>query len=221
LSKPKLPFYELEFSGEVTFWNEQDTTHRHVFLMPVPIPEDFVAFGVLGSQHEPHFVARGKVQAHLGDFITRMTRDKAHVELYARPPLPAWLLEKYADDPHHEGHEFEAPPAPPVNGLVAGSTTLYEHRRRAPLWPGGLSTARHVYVMPLHQVPSVFLALGVSGLDGPVLFALTGSVQKELSEFISSAVKEESQVEFRAKPPLPEPILRKYLTELPRENSHR
>ncbi|WP_146210081.1 hypothetical protein [Vitiosangium sp. GDMCC 1.1324] len=180
-----------------------------------------MAFGVLGSKHKPCFVARGKVHAHLDDFITRMTRDNARVDLYARPPLPGWLLKKYADDPHHEGHEFEAPPPPPVNGLVAGSTTSYEHRRHTPLWPEGPSSARHVFIMPIHRAPSEFLALGVSGSGGQVIFALTGSVQKYLGEFISRVVKEEAQVELRARPPLPEPILRKYLSEPSAENSRR
>lgn len=221
MSKPKLPFYELEFSSDAAFWNEQDGAQRRVFLMPVPIPSDFVAFGVLGAKHEPHFVARGKVHAHLGDFIERMTRDKAAVELYAHPPLPGWLLKKYADDPHHEGHEYEAPPPPPVNGLVPGSADSYERLRHSTLWTQETPSARQAFILPIHGAPSEFLALGVAGAGGHVFFALTGPVQTRLGEFIARMVKEEAQVELRAKPPLPEPILRKYLVDPPVEPTHR
>jgi hypothetical protein len=215
LSKPKLPFYELEFSGDAIFWTEQGAARRHVFLMPVPIPSEFVAFGVLGEKYEPHFVARGKVHAHLSDFLARMKQDGARTEIYARAPLPGWLLKKYTDDPHHEGHEHEEPPPPPVDGLVPGSTDPYERFRHSALWSAEASTARYVFVLPIHGAPSTFLALGTSGPEDRVFFALTGSVEADLGEFVTRMVKEEAQVELRARPPLPDPVLRKYLVDPP------
>jgi hypothetical protein len=117
---PKPPFHELEFSSGVTFWPEGDASTRRTYLMPVSTPSEFLAFGVLGPSKTVVFVARGRVREDLGRFIARMAQDGASVELYARPPLPANLLNEYTKNPGHEGKEYDDPPPQPTPGAAPG-----------------------------------------------------------------------------------------------------
>jgi hypothetical protein len=220
LSEPQLPFYDLEFPDEDTFWDWQREAQRRVFLMPISIPEQFLAFGVLAPDHTPVFVAQGRLRDHLGGFISQMARQEAHVELYVRPPVPEWLLKKYTSTPPYEGHEYEGPPSPPVNGLSPTGTDSYGRLRNAPLWPQeGLST-RRVYLVPV-ATPAEFLALGISGLDLTVHFALTGTVQEELGPFLSQMVRDDAHVELYVRPPLPPSLLDRYLPSLPAPTEER
>lgn len=123
--KPQLPYYELEFSSDAPFWTVGDASTRRVYLMPVPIPSEFLAFGVLGPENTAIFVARGRVREDLGSFIARMVQDGARVELYTEPPLPKWLVDYYTKGPPHEGKEYDDPPDQPTPGAAPGegSTT--------------------------------------------------------------------------------------------------
>jgi hypothetical protein len=116
--KPKLPYYELEFSSDATFWTVGDASTRRIYLMPVPIPSEFLAFGVLDPDNTAVFVARGRVREELGSFIARMVQDGARVELYAEAPLPKWLVDLYIKGPPHEGKEYEEPPPQPTPGAA-------------------------------------------------------------------------------------------------------
>lgn len=211
MSKPKSPFYNLEFDSEATFWTEGDATSRRTFLMPVTIPSEFLALGVLGTSKEACFVARGTVREHLGSFIARMERDGSSVEFYARPPLPEWLLKEYTEGPPWEGHEFEPPPPPPYLGLVSQGVDRYEHFRDADLWTAGDALSRRAILLPVHD-PAEFVAFGVVEPSEEVLFAFSGTVREQLGEFISQMVKEGARVELHARSPLPEQLLHQYLS---------
>lgn len=214
LNQPLPKLRNLEFSGEEPFWSEGDTTPRKVFLMPVTSPEDFLAFGVLGREHRLHFAAHGRVEEHLGAFISRMVREEAEVELHAWPPLPRHIIIEYAFNPPWEGHEYEDPPNPPIRGLtseVGGSEAL----RGAALWGDEDSALRRVFIMPLRE-PSHFLAFGVVEPENRVCFALMGSLQEELEGLISRMVQEGARVELYAWPPLPGDLLSRYIATVPR-----
>jgi len=211
--KPKPPFYELEFSSDAPFWTGADASTRRTFLMPVSTPSEFLAFGVVGPSSQVLFVARGRVREHLGDFIARMVRDEAGVELYIRPPLPGWIIREYTSGPPHEGHEYDEPPRPPIEGLapVSGNIGDYEASSSAPSWPEGGASSRRTLLVPLRD-PAEFLALGVLGSADTVFFALRGWVKSELGDFIAQAAREGASVELYARPPLPESVVRKYLS---------
>lgn len=211
MDQPTPPFHDLEFFDQPTFWTRGEALSRYALLMPVSAPSEFLAFGVLHPSREVLFVARGKVKEHLGEFIARMNREQARVELYVRAPVPGWLRKKYASLPPFEGHEYEEPPEPPVNGLTPTDTKPYASHG-GPLWPEGDTSTRRTLLVPVKE-PSRFLALGVQGPAEEVRFALTGSVHEELGELITRAVREQSQVELHARPPLPEPLWRRYLSE--------
>lgn len=212
MSKPTPPLYDLEFSEEVDFWIGGNAFTRCTFLMPVSPPSEFLAFGVLRPSEQVLFVARGKVQEHLGDFISRMVQAGAQVELYVRAPVPGWLIKKYTSDPPFEGHEYEDPQNPPVNGLMPINTQSYSASSTGSLWTEGEARTRRALLVPVRE-PSQFLALGVTGSPDKVHFALQGSVQEQLGELIARMVQEQARVELYARPPLPEPLWRKHLSE--------
>ncbi len=211
MNKPTPPFHDLEFFDLPAFWTQGDALSRYALLMPVSTPSEFLAFGVLRPSQEVLFVARGQVREHLGEFIARMGREQARVELYARAPVPGWLRRKYASAPPFEGHEYEEPPEPPVNGLTPIDTKPYASHGGA-LWPEGDPSTRRTLLLPVKD-PSRFLALGGRGAAEEVLFALTGSVREELGELIARVGREQSRVELHARPPLPEPLWRRHLSE--------
>ncbi len=123
--KPKLPYHELEFfSGATTFWTEGDASSRRTWLMPVPTPSEFLAFGVLVPSKKVIFVGRGRVREDLGRFIDRMAQDGATVELYARVPLPASFVNDYVKGPPYEGQEYDEPPDPSTPGVAATPGTM-------------------------------------------------------------------------------------------------
>jgi hypothetical protein len=128
--KPKPPYYELEFSSDATFWTEGNASSRRTYLMPVPTPSEFLAFGVLVPSKKVIFVARGRIREDLGGFIDRMVRDAATVELYARPSLPASFVNDYVKGPPHEGHEYDLPPDPSNPGLTATPGTRTTQKRK-------------------------------------------------------------------------------------------
>ncbi|SEU27984.1 hypothetical protein [Stigmatella erecta] len=220
MSEPQLPYYDLEFSDEAAFWDVQEDAQRRVFLMPVSIPTQFLAFGVLAPDHKPVFVARGRVRDHLGGFIAQMTRQEARVELYVSPPVPEWLLKKYTSTPPYEGHEYEGPPSPPINGLSPTGTDSYGRLRSTPLWTRESLSTRHVYLSPVAD-PAEFLALGVSAPDSTVHFALTGKVQEDLGLFLSQMVRDEAHVELHVRPPLLQSLLDRYLAAPPASSEER
>lgn len=131
-NKPKPPYYELEFSSDATFWTEGDASSRRAWLMPVPTPSEFLAFGVLVPSKKVLFVARGRVREDLGGFIDRMVRDGATVELYARVPLPASFVNDYVKGPPYEGHEYDEPPKQDIPGMAPtpGTMTVQKQKQK-------------------------------------------------------------------------------------------
>jgi hypothetical protein len=113
VSKQEPTFHRLEFANDVTFWTEGETSKRRTFLMPLLSPSEFLAFGVLSPSDRVLFVARGRVVEDLGDFVARMLRAGASVELYAQPPLPASVWKDYVSDDPYESKNAEPPPPPP------------------------------------------------------------------------------------------------------------
>lgn len=107
----RLTIIELEFSSrDTTFWTGSDTSGRIVYLMPLKAPSEFIAFGVLPETETLVFVAQGRVREDLGNFIEWMRRDEAKVELYARAPLPGYVLREYTKDGGFEGQIVDPPP---------------------------------------------------------------------------------------------------------------
>ncbi len=108
---PESPVLGLTASGvesyerlrDVTLWTAGDALTRRVLLAPVKDPSRFLALGVLGATAQVLFALTGAVQGELGDFIARMGREEARVELYARPPLPESLLHTYLHPAHDAG----------------------------------------------------------------------------------------------------------------------
>ena len=213
LDKPNLPFHDLEFSTEEHFWTGGDAATRRVYLMTVSPPSEFVAFGALAPS-EPCFVARGRVEQHLGPFIERMARDGAKVELHEWPPLPGWLLKEYASNPPWEGHEMENPSGTPVRGRVRPRVDTYELVPGTPLWTQGEAAQRSTFITPVKDA-SEFLALGVLTGTDTVVFSKKGTVQGALGALIAQAVGEGSRVELHAWPPLPKDVLHRYLEPVP------
>ncbi|RKG91381.1 hypothetical protein D7W82_00710 [Corallococcus sp. CA049B] len=209
MDKPDLPFHDLEFSTEDHFWTGGDATTRRVYLMPVSPPSEFVAFGALVPS-EPCFVARGRVEQHLGPFIERMARDDAKVELHEWPPLPDWLVKEYASNPPWEGHEVENPTGTPVRGMVRSSVDTYEPVPGTPLWTPGEAIRRSIFITPVKDA-SELLALGVLTGTDTVVFSKKGTVQGALGALIAQAVNEGARVELHTWPPLPKDVLHLYL----------
>jgi hypothetical protein len=199
VNKPTLPFYNLELSSEPDFWKQGDASTRHIFLMPVSTPSDFLSFGVSGSPEQVLFAARGTVRDHLGPFVARMVQDKSSVGLYARPPLPAWVLREYASAPPFEGQEYEEPTEQPIQGLLPGAPKDYEQTRNTPLWTQGDSFTRRTLLLPVKD-PAEFQAIGMLRSSDDVLFHVRGLVQEHLGEFIAR-MREEASMEFHAQPP--------------------
>jgi hypothetical protein len=211
LSKPDLPYYDLEFSSDAPFWSGEEASERRIFLMPTSPSSKFVGFGVARASKEVCFVARGVVADHLGHFISRNVREGVRVELYVKPPLPHWLLERYICDPPWEGHEYEKPPNPPVGGLVTTGVERYAPSPTGALWSEGDGSNRVAFIIPVHDAAE-FLALGMLGSQAEEHFIRVGRVEGQLGDFIEQMKREGARVELRTIPPLPEPRLRRYLT---------
>jgi hypothetical protein len=81
---PETPSIET-LSGPL--WTEGDASEQRVLLIPTHTPAEFFALGMLSPSNEVVFKLRGSVRDHLGEFITRMVKDHALVEL--RHKLPA------------------------------------------------------------------------------------------------------------------------------------
>ncbi|QSQ23215.1 hypothetical protein JY651_50460 [Pyxidicoccus parkwayensis] len=210
MSKPYLPYYDLEFASDALFWSGEEASERRIFLMPSSPPSKFVGFGVARASREACFVARGTVVDHLGHFISRNVREGVRVELYVKPPLPQWLLERYTTNPPWEGHEYESPPNPPVSGLVATGVKRYAPSPTGALWSEGDGSNRVAFIIPMHDAAE-FLAFGMLGSRAEEHFIRVGRVENQLGDFIEQMKREEARVELRAMPPLPEPRLRRYL----------
>jgi len=81
-------------------WDGQgDATSRWVLLVPLKDTTEFAALGVLRPSTQVVFAFRGSVKERLADFLEKMTRAEATVELYARPPLPRKLVREYLRNP--------------------------------------------------------------------------------------------------------------------------
>ena len=215
MSQREPAFYNLEFTeNDAPFWAEAGSASRRTFLMPLPDPTSFVAFGVVGSDNTVLFVARGRVREHLGAFIAAMEGNSAGAELYARVPLPWHLVKRYTSDDPYENQETEGPREPPVRGLVAygggaedGEACL-EEGRTASLstgsfgWPSGvLATTRRVYVMPGADADE-FLAFGVCLSPERFVFLARGSRSTGLAGFRDRVKLEGVLLEDCTCPPL-------------------
>lgn len=217
MSQQEPAFFDLEFFGDVPFWGDAEGSPRRTFLMPLPEATGFLAFGVVGPSDTVRFVARGKLREHLGEFITRMDRAGASVELYERPPLPWPFLKRYLSDEDYESYETEGPKNPPVNGIVAyggGADALhakYTGEEVAPIssdslvWPAE-NTAREVIVIPLGCTGD-FMAFGVCRPQPPVnkelfVFAARGRVDEQLGDFIARMKNGGASVHLHDWPPL-------------------
>lgn len=69
-------------------WTQGDASARRVLLTPTHDPVEFFALGMLTSSGQVVFKLRGSVQEQLGEFVTRMIKDQARVELLPRIPVP-------------------------------------------------------------------------------------------------------------------------------------
>ncbi|MCP3102784.1 hypothetical protein LZ198_28295 [Myxococcus sp. K15C18031901] len=213
MSTPPLPVYELDNPPQESFWRSASLTSRHVFIVPIVESSSFVAFGTRwpSSLVEVCFVARGKVEEHLGDFVARMTRDEAQVELCLWPPLPKALVEQFGTIPPYEGHEYEPPSGTPVRGATTTSNVQpYSRLRGTPLWTDEDITSRYTYLAPLSD-SSTFLAIGYDKSTQRVVFAAQGSLTGDLGDLIAQVVEEQSFVELHGRPPLPPGVLDLYV----------
>ena len=161
--------YSLDVSIGADFWAQAGNAARRTFLMPLSSPFDFIAFGVLAPSHELHFVDRGQVLDHLGEFIRRMTQAGASVELYARAPLPDSVLAPYIDDGPYPQKEVDQPPAAP-NSI--GRATLSTGQEPVSLSSGSnlwsmTGSARRVLVTAVPNVSSESLVIGMVMVDQP------------------------------------------------------
>ena len=201
MSQQEPAFYNLEFFGDAAFWNGAGDVSRRTFLMPLSNPAEFLAFGVVGPSTTVHFVARGRVREHLGEFITRMVRDGATVELYARPPLPWHLVKRYASDEPYESVGTDGPRDPPVNGFMgygggaAPSSLLPEPISSGSLaWPSGTETTRKVVIMPANN-GTEFLAFGVCSSPDLFVFLARGWMGEPLASFTERVTRSNASVE--------------------------
>ncbi len=197
---PQPPFHDLEFSRNADFWAGSDASTRGAYLMPLTTPSEFLAFGVLTPSRRVHFVARGKLEDHLAAFITRMDQNGARVELYVRPPVQGSILKRYTSGPPVEGQESEEPPDPPISGLVPDAAVPYASLLGRPLWTEGGGSTRGVVVTPTNN-PAEFFAMGLVS-SSRVIFRISGSVQRDLGEFVTRMVNDRAGVELSPQPPV-------------------
>ena len=209
-------FHDLEFFGDAPFWAEGGNATRRTFLMPLPDPAGFLAFGVVGPSDTVLFVARGKVREHMGAFIARMAQAGASVELYDRPPLPWHLVKRYTSDDPYEGQETEGPKNPPVNGIAYGGGADPDHKLWAEnrcermdgdtrLWPAH-NPNREVIISPMGHGTG-FMAFGVcrskpGDFKELFVFAARGRVEDQLSEFIVRMKRAGASVRLHDWPPV-------------------
>jgi hypothetical protein len=219
MSQQEPAVYNLEFSEDVAFWAEAGEGARRAFLMPLPDPGRFVAFGVVGPGDTVHFVARGRVHTHLGAFIDSMERDGARVELYTRVPLPWNLVKRYTSDDPYENQETEGPREPPVRGLVAYGggaqvstgvvqTLAFEPSLASePLasasfgWPTELAPTRRVIIIPATGGDD-FIAFGVCSAPDRFVFVARGCMSTQLGGFLDRMKLAGATVEHCDWPPL-------------------
>ncbi len=216
MSQQEPTFYNLKFFGDAAFWEGAGDISRRAFLMPLSNPAEFVAFGVFGESDTVHFVARGRVREHLGDFLERMEEAGASATLYARVPLPWPLVKRYTSDSPYENHETEGPKGSTNEGILYGGGAgdqLWngdvQELSVNPFWPTSLN--RKVFVLSLSGGVE-FLALGVCKNDlGKDLFVFvaTGNASTQRADFISRMMQDGASVEESTWPPLP--YLQKYL----------
>jgi hypothetical protein len=226
MSRQEPVFYNLEFFGDAPFWTGVgDNTTRRTFLMPLPNPTEFLAFGVFGPESTVHFVARGRLRENLGDFTARMVEAGATVELYERPPLPWAVVKRYSKDlPYHQ--EVEGPKNPPVQGFagfgggadadasrwVAGVSVELSSEQLT--WPA-VDSPRHVLILPSGS-ENQFLALGVclprdASDKHRFVFAARGNVDNDLASFVLRMKEDGAIITLRDWPPQELAYLRLYL----------
>ncbi|MCE9671581.1 hypothetical protein LY474_27620 [Myxococcus stipitatus] len=213
MSTPPLPVYDLETPPQESFWKNASTSARRVFVVPVTPSSTFVAFGTRwpAALVEVCFVAQGRVDEHLGDFVARMTREEAQVELCLWPPLPRELIEQFAEIPPYEGHEYEPPSGTPIRGATTTSNVeSYSRLRGTPLWGNQDVSSRYTCLAPLGD-PLMFLAIGYDKVTKTVAFAAKGSVVEDLGDLITQVVAEQSFVELRWMAPLSFDVLSPYV----------
>ncbi|MFP2925544.1 hypothetical protein ACLESO_10055 [Pyxidicoccus sp. 3LG] len=212
MSQQEPVFYNLEFFGDASFWTGAGDSPRRTFLMPLPNPAEFLAFGVVDPSSTVLFVARGRVGEHLGEFVSRMVRDGATVELYARPPLPWELVKRYIKDDPYENQETDGPRKPPVKGLVAyGGGADEAHllltqqvtvtlASESLTWPAEQSCTRRVIVMPV-SAGAEFLAFGVCASPDRFVFVARGAVADKAA-FLTRMTQAGATVEHHEVAPL-------------------
>ena len=201
------PFHDLEFSQDPPRW-PPGTEGRRVFLMPAADAALFVAFGA--REEEVCFVARGSLGENLGPFLERMAKEEVSVGLYVQPPVSRDLLDTYGAPPPFEGHEFEGPPKPPINGVASDQVRLYPAEGGSSPWSSEDPAPRRVFLVPLRE-PATFLALGLLEDSDRVLFALQGRVREDLPRLLAHLRRVSCRVQLFALPPLPQGVLDTYL----------
>jgi|GEM_PF-2054129 len=217
MSQHEPAFYNLEFFGDAAFWEGAGDAPRRTFLMPLANPAEFLAFGVFGPSTTVHFVARGRVQDHLGDFLASMRQAGATTELYERVPLPWPLVKRYASDDPFEGTDTDPPKNTTNGGRISyaggAGTTLWNSEpldiAQQPQWPKQ-ATTREAYILPLSG-GTEFLALGVSRAPDWFIFVGRGTAGAQCEDFINRMQQAGVRVERSNWPPLV--FLRTYLTQ--------
>lgn len=226
MSRQEPEYYNLEFFGDAPFWAGAGDSARRTFLMPLPNPIEFLAFGVFGPSSTVHFVARGRLREHVGDFTARMVEAGATVELYERPPLPWALVKRYISDEPYEHREIEGPKEPPVQGFASygggadDQGSLWEGKVTLSLydqtlaWPA-LDNPREVIIVPSGR-DREFLAMAVclpkdSADKHRFVFAARGSVDADLGNFITRMRAERATVRLHDWPPQTLVYLRAFL----------
>ncbi|MCP3138994.1 hypothetical protein [Pyxidicoccus xibeiensis] len=223
MSQQEPAFYNLEFSSDASFWEGAGDSQRRTFLMPLPDPAEFLVFGVVDPSSKVLFVARGRVRDHLGEFVSRMTRDGASVEFYARPPLPWQLVKRYIKDDPYEHQETDGPRNPPEQGIAAygggadekHALLIQEATINLPsdpvAWPPAQGCSRRVIVMPGSDV-SEFLAFGVCDNPDRFVFAARGATADKAA-FLLRMAQDGATVEHHEVVPPELPYVQAWLDE--------
>jgi hypothetical protein len=218
--------YNLKYFGNAPFWDGAGQSPWRTLLMPLANPAEFLGFGGYGPSDTVHFVVRGRVREHLGNFISRMEEAGASVELYQRVPLPWPLVRRYLSDDPFQGLETDPPPPNPGSVTLGGgaelatasSTSSPSLATYTPSWPQD-SFEQQTFIMPLPGQLE-FLALGVckkvveppeTGTGNVFVFAGRGEVGTHLGDFLVRMRQAGNTVKFCDWPSLD--FLQRYVTE--------
>jgi hypothetical protein len=222
--KKQPAFYSLDSASGVDFWALGGDAARRTFIMPLPNPFEFLAFGVLSPSEEVLFAARGQVLHHLGDFVGRMAQAGASVELYERVPLPGSLvapLLNHAHGPYPQNEADQPPTAPNLVGEVSLLGSMSVMLSSEPqLWT--LEGSERKVIVTAVPDSSEFLAFGMVKVDLPDYLWKANFVARLESNphpFLSE-MKDEwgATVELRTSEELPETWKQYMATSFPQES---